>query len=130
MAKDDDLPDDDLSNDFWKSIAVPSDQIRLVGDSVWLDPARDVLKSTWDTLPPFGCCAIGEKAGQNLTTGSMVFLYGPYVGSSLTDECGLVIIALPNGRLFKADLKAETAEFMDYSDEAAMVSPEFRRVPS
>ena len=72
-------------------------------------------------------CAIGLNAAYRLTTGTYNFLCGPGVGSTITNECGQVIIRLPNNRLFKADLFKETAEFMDYSDDAACVAPEFRR---
>jgi hypothetical protein len=43
---------------------------------------------------------------------------------------GKMIIMLPNNRLLVADLRAETAEFMEYSDDAACVAPEFRDPPA
>lgn len=92
----------------------------------WID---NIHYETWETLPLCTVtvsCFIGADAGWKFTNGSFNFFCGPGVGSAVTEATGLVIIALPNGRLFKADLKAETAEFMDYSDDAAMVAPEFR----
>lgn len=90
----------------------------------WL---TNIRWETWQTMPKSSFnCVNGLDAGRKLTCGSLNVFVGPGVGSAVTDESGLVIIALPNNRLLKCDLKAETAEFMDYSDDAAMVAPEFR----
>jgi hypothetical protein len=91
---------------------------------------KNVRWETWDSRPKEDCCgiaAIGEDAAMKLMTGSLCVFIGPGVGSAICQADGVVIIALPNNRLFKADLKAEIAEFMDYSDDAAMVAPEFRQ---
>lgn len=94
------------------------------------DWVNNIRWKTWDDLPFDNASnnfIIGMNAGYRLTFGSFNLLLGPGVGSTITNESALVIIALPNNRLFRADLRAETAEFMDYSDDAAMVAPEFRQ---
>lgn len=87
---------------------------------------QNIRWETWDTFPGGLNYAMGQNSAAYLTTGGMNFLFGPGIGSLITTERGKVIVALPNNRLFKADLIAETAEFMDYSDDAACVAPKFR----
>lgn len=87
----------------------------------------NVHYETWDSLPQSSyLIAIGDGAGARIRNASFCICVGPGVGSAILDERGLIIIALPNNRLFKADLINETAEFVEYSDDAAMVAPEYR----
>ncbi len=91
----------------------------------WLS---NIWNETWDTLP------VGDSFNIMLNrqffhpafTGNFNLFYGATVGSDVIAADGLVIIELPEARLFIADLVAETAEFMAYSDEAAMVAPQYR----
>lgn len=104
-------------------------------EDFYYSPAFDWINNirwkTWDDMPHGFNFLIGDYAGYRLAFGDFNLFLGRGVGSAIGDAAsGQIIIALPNNRLFKADLKAETAEFMDYSDNAAMVAPEFRRVLS
>ena len=103
---------------------ITAEEFYMTASYAWVVSIRC---ETWHTLPACSLnYCIGPNAGAFLQNGSFNMLIGPGVGSTLTNESGRIIIPLPNGRLFKADLIAETAEFLDYSDDAACVAPQFR----